>query len=97
MTTTFKESPTEATSLIARCRLLGVTISAAGGALTIRPASAVPPDLLAALKARKPQVLKALLPTWFCNECGEDAYRYVAGPNDLIGKCVTHWATSRTR
>jgi TubC N-terminal docking domain len=45
---------------LARLRNLGVTVEARGDWLALRPASAVPADLLAALRAHKAEVLALL-------------------------------------
>jgi len=49
-----------AVAALARLRDLGVTAEARGDKLTLRPASAIPPDLLADLRARKAEVLALL-------------------------------------
>ena len=49
-----------AAAAVARLRALGVTAEARGDRLALRPASAVPPDLLADLRALKAEVLALL-------------------------------------
>ena len=49
-----------ATALLAQLGTLGITAKAEGGALHLSPASAIPTDLLADLRARKADVLALL-------------------------------------
>ncbi len=49
-----------AAATLARLRALGVTAEVHGDRLTLRPASAIPPDLLAEVRANKAEVLALL-------------------------------------
>lgn len=49
-----------ATALLARLDALGVSVKADGGVLRIRPASAIPADLLADLRAHKAELVELL-------------------------------------
>lgn len=49
-----------AAALLIRLGALGVSVTAEGEELRLRPASAIPPDLLAALRVSKPAVLALL-------------------------------------
>lgn len=51
---------TAAAGLLTRLVMLGVSVSAEGGALRLRPASAIPADLLADLRTHKDDILAHL-------------------------------------
>lgn len=49
-----------ATNILARARELGLALKAEGGAIAVRPKGAMPPELAAAIRAHKPELLAFL-------------------------------------